>query len=378
MRPRRWRGQLRWVGLSLAAVCACRPLPTAEEFAYVDAAGADAAEVAGPRCGDGACDGEETVDLCPADCAGANRHLAQACTTPGATAGCDHGYVCVARAAEGGGAVCVADFATWPPLPIGHPEGSFASDAESSLDLTTGLRWTHQVSGALRDFDAALYCAQQKADGARDWRLPTRAELTSLVDFNRDGLMSSAPAFAWNPDTYCHWSASRAADGWGSWVVNLWGGKSMTYGDTYTCVVRCVRGQPSAPQLRQGLPRYAEVAEGQAVLDRQTGLRWRKAPPDKLHTFTDAKAYCQSLRLQEPGSGWRLPSIRELLELVDLRRSEPSLAPPLQMPAGGEARFYAASTVVPHVEPWGVDFASGALFGDPSAPTLLRHTRCVQ
>lgn len=363
-----------------ALACQCQPLPTAEQFGYADAGDAKgtASEVVSAGCGNGECDGSETAQGCPADCAGANRHLAQACSAPGTTNGCDPGYVCVARSALGGGAVCVADFATWLPLPLGHPEGSFVATADSCTDQWTGLTWTNAISPPVRDFDANLYCAQVKDGGLRDWRLPTRAELYTLVEFNRNGLMSTAPGLQWNPQSYCHWSASKAADGWGGWVVNLWGGNSMTYGDLYTCVVRCVRGQPDALQLRPQVARYAELGDGTAVLDRQTGLQWRKTPPVGERSSAEAESYCQSLRLQQPGSAWRLPSVVELMELADLRRSQPALAPPLQPAEQGTTLFHTASKVVPDADVWSVDFSSGAVLGNQPPQALQRQTRCVQ
>lgn len=376
------RRSLATAGLAVAAWASqCQPLPTADQFAYADAGDTtDSAADSGPAkafCGNGQCDGAETVNGCPEDCAEANRHLASACASPGSTAGCPAGYICVARSALGGGAVCVADFATWAQLPLGHPEGSYVSGPQTATDLLTGLTWSIHGSDAIRDFDATLFCAQVKDGGFRDWRLPTRAELHSLVDFNHSGLMVSAPGFD-DAAATCHWSSSKAASGWGSWVVNLWGGNAMTYSDHYTCVVRCVRGQPSDLQLRGGVSRYAELPGGEAVLDRQTGLRWRKLPADGERNDSEALSYCQSLRLQEPGSGWRLPSVRESLELLDLRRDNPSLSPPLQMPTQGSAVFHTASKVVPHVATWELNFADGHLYGSNLPADLPRQTRCVQ
>ena len=378
----RTRPCLAAAALALAAwATQCQPLPTAEQFAHADATDtADSAADSGPAkafCGNGQCDGTETVDGCPEDCAEANRHLANACASPGSVTGCPAGYICVGRSALGGGAVCVADFATWRQLPVGHPEGSYASGPQTATDLLTGLTWSTHSSEAVRDFDATLYCAQVQDGGFRDWRLPTRAELHSLVDFNHSGLMVAAPSFD-EASATCHWSASKSAAGWGSWVVNLWGGNAMTYSDLYTCVVRCVRGQPSDLQLRGGVSRYAELPGGEAVLDRQTGLRWRKKPAEGERIFAEAVSYCQSLRLLEPGSDWRLPSVREALELLDLRRDNPSLSPPLQMPAKGSAVFHTASKVVPHVATWELNFANGHLKGSDLPPDEPRQTRCVQ
>lgn len=369
---------LGWLAL-VALTSHCQPLPTAEQFAYGDAktADGDVGEKA-PSCGDGLCNSAESLDSCVQDCGGPNRHLANACNSPGTTAGCPSGYICIARSFSGGGPVCVADFATWPQLPGGHPEGSFVAHPASTTDLLTGLTWATRISSPVMETDAALLCSQAKDEGLRDWRLPTRAELHSLVDYNRQGVMSVAPGFEWNPGTYCHWSASKAADGWGSWVVNLDGGKSMTYGSQYTCVTRCVRGQPGFAQLRADAERYAALPGGDVILDRQTGLQWRRQPPAQTRRYADAWIYCQGLRLQQANSSWRLPNIRELLELVDLRRSDPTLHPLFAMPVDGEKWFHSGSLVVPHVANWLVHFGNGHHIGMEAPPDALFHTRCVQ
>lgn len=379
MRPPRSSGlALVWAVLA-ASVTHCQPLPTADQFGYADASDAKADTApAAAACGDGQCNGMETLYGCPQDCGGPNRHVANACSAPGTTAGCTTGYICVARSSLGGGPVCVADFATWPQIPAGHPEGSFVAHAASATDLLTGLTWATRISGPVMDVDAQLLCSQATDEGLRDWRLPTRAELHSLVDYNRQNLMSLAPGLEWNPGTYCHWSASRAADGWGSWVVNLMGGTAMTYGSHYTCVTRCVRGQPSFAQLRAEVERYSKLSGGDVILDRQTGLQWRTRPPPQPRPRAEAVNYCQGLRMQNAGSSWRLPTVRELLELIDLRRSEPTLHPLFEMPDDGEQWFHSGSTVVPYMTNWIISFENGHLTGSEAALDAPHHTRCVQ
>lgn len=62
------------------------------------------------------------------------------------------------------------------------------------------------------------------------------------------------------------------------------------------------------------------------VLDRNTGITWEKVPTSTVHfgvpgigvnpSFVDARRYCL-LRTTVGQMGWRLPSIHELLSLVD-------------------------------------------------------------
>jgi Protein of unknown function (DUF1566) len=53
------------------------------------------------------------------------------------------------------------------------------------------------------------------------------------------------------------------------------------------------------------------------IEDDQTGLDWQRYPSTTTMSFTDAAAYCAGLSLQPYTSGWRVPSYKELLTLVN-------------------------------------------------------------
>ena len=53
------------------------------------------------------------------------------------------------------------------------------------------------------------------------------------------------------------------------------------------------------------------------IPDRWTGLSWQRSPPTTPVTFAAAAAYCGQLSLDTMSTGWRVPSYKELLTLVD-------------------------------------------------------------
>jgi hypothetical protein len=59
------------------------------------------------------------------------------------------------------------------------------------------------------------------------------------------------------------------------------------------------------------------------VLDKQTNLIWPREASEDRKSFKDAKAYAESLKLA--GAFWRLPTITELLTLVDYGRCDPAI-----------------------------------------------------
>lgn len=55
------------------------------------------------------------------------------------------------------------------------------------------------------------------------------------------------------------------------------------------------------------------------ITDNYTGLTWQRYPAPTTFTFDEAAVYCQGLSLGGFASGWRAPSYKELLTLVDER-----------------------------------------------------------
>jgi hypothetical protein len=53
------------------------------------------------------------------------------------------------------------------------------------------------------------------------------------------------------------------------------------------------------------------------IQDLQTGLIWQRYPSTTPMVFGDAAAYCATLQLNVYSSGWRVPSYKELLTLVN-------------------------------------------------------------
>ncbi len=120
-------------------------------------------------------------------------------------------------------------------------------------DNNTGLIWQQNTadtngSGTISSADrrtwpqAIDYCAGLSHAGASDWRLPSRFELLSILDYGR---FSPAINPAFIAVSWGHWSAtSYAAFPDNALIVSFeYGGSYSSYkfsGDTF--YVRCVRG----------------------------------------------------------------------------------------------------------------------------------------
>lgn len=71
--------------------------------------------------------------------------------------------------------------------------------------------------------------------------------------------------------------------------------------------------------------RFKVVLDMEAVLDRETGLIWERSPDQSnLMNWEAAIRYCQNVTIGGR-KGWRLPTVEEILSLVDPSQSNPAL-----------------------------------------------------
>jgi hypothetical protein len=61
-----------------------------------------------------------------------------------------------------------------------------------------------------------------------------------------------------------------------------------------------------------------------SVLDTATHLTWERRTSSATYSFAQAQQYCAALT-NDDGSGWRVPSLVELLSLVDEARATPAI-----------------------------------------------------
>jgi hypothetical protein len=227
---------------------------------------------------------------------------------------------------DGGGSGCGVDDAaaemtcgfTMPnPASAGLPNPASYTEnvADGTItDNVTGLTWEGRVepSEQFTQGQAIRYCESLGGD----WRLPTRLELLSLVDFTIAKPGPTINAVFKNTPAQRYWTSSHfACDPNSVYYVGFDYGSTHPIAPTNAYWVRCVRGAPS----RCSPARY-QVQADETVQDAITGLTWQRNVAINQQIWADAFAFCPTL-----GAGWRLPSPAELETIVDETKQSPTI-----------------------------------------------------
>jgi len=265
-----------------------------------------------------------------------------------------------------------AAWATWP-MPNSGPglpnQQSF--DTRTSgvvLDRVTGLTWQRSPAGKLLTFaDAKRNCDELTLAGYDDWRLPSRIELASILDLTRTQPAINVAAFPNTPSDWFWTSSAAAGEPQSAWYVYFYFGYPKTDLISNQFSLRCVRADPQKSAL---LAHYDVQTD--AVRDLGTGLTWARAVSDHALAFDAARAYCGRLGLA--GKAWRVPSMPELLTLIDERALLPPLIDQSAFPNTPSEAFWSSSSFGGAAGmAWQVYFDHGhALYGLDSVELRVR------
>jgi len=185
--------------------------------------------------------------------------------------------------------------------------------------------------------DASAYRSLVNAQslcGFNDWRLPTVEELHGLLNFGSApgsprisvaSFPNTASSFHWTVDPDASDAVNRA------WLVYFDGGNAGTSSRAVPFSVRLVRGAPwVGTRYVIGTESYPGDGANNTVLDRKTGLSWRRCLQGQAwdgNTCTGTPStylHGAALSHAKNQTGWRLPNIKELGSLVDRTSQSPA------------------------------------------------------
>lgn len=140
------------------------------------------------------------------------------------------------------------------------------------------------------------------------------------------------------------------------------------------CVCAAAAAMMVSGRARGAAPadQYAPYTDSsETILDNYTKLTWqRNVSKDVTYTWDDAVKYCS-----ERGPSWRLPTVAELLTLVDVQARRPSIDVKA-FPNTPEDWFWSSSRRDSEGYRWTVTFFDGANSFDPVS--FRRYVRCVR
>ena len=280
-------------------------------------------------CGGGVCGGGTAV-TCTVD----------ATCAPGLGCTCNPGYVgngsvgglcsCggiveTVSTAAGDSHVCAYDWPAWGQRPS-TPTTFVAQGDGTVVDTQTRLQWTQSTSGMLLFSSGTTYCQNLALAGHDDWRLPTLAELESLLDYAKSA-DKWASVFAPQTGTFFWSSIPRLHDGGASlWTVDFSTGKTWFWAPNFGLDTWCVRS--NGPGFVTPSPRFNDNANG-TITDFATGLVWQQfyqiSHWGKIESAGTAQNFCAMLQSGGFAGGWRMPTTRELFTLIDRTKQHPPL-----------------------------------------------------
>jgi hypothetical protein len=209
----------------------------------------------------------------------------------------------------------------------------FGQSGDIVEDRWTGLLWHKNANLPgfplhwLEAFDYIQEMNDSAAPGIRQWRLPSREELFSLVSHqNINPALPEKHPFTqvFNGYYWTRTSCSRLPNQ--AWYIHLGGGRvyrGMKHGAYMVWPV-------AGPQTRKFPPDNRFQRQGHLVTDTKTKRTWLGEETSIRNPVTWPQALKAVDDLNENRkrgfSDWRLPNIRELESLVDITRHSPAIA----------------------------------------------------
>jgi hypothetical protein len=294
------------------------------------------------------------------------------------------------RGSGGGGSTGAAfDGAEWPipndPVDVAsgapNPDSYTDNGDDTVTDNVTGLMWQKAIVAAASSLSWAAakgYCPTVSTGGHNDWRLPAMIELVSLIDPSVAQVTIDSTYFPATPSGG-YWASTPAlgqADR--AFYVDFSTAAMGSIDVSTTDHVRCVRTPAPAAATAE---RYTPGAG--TVLDNKTKLVWQEQGPGTQQFLWDgARTYCAGVGATLGGTGWRLPTMKELLSLCDPSRINPAIDPDFSvaMFSIGSATFYWTSTPdaarSPAINAWAVFFSGGGAASEGKSTSGF--VRCVR
>jgi hypothetical protein len=291
------------------------------------------------------------------------------------------------------------DWTQWSGSPPETSPTNYVINGDgTATDTVTGLVWqqdtpteTFAWSSTGASSSAQAYCAALNLGGHNGWRLPSIVELWSIVDLSGSDPTINGTVFPATTENY-YWAATPyEATAGDAWTVVFDFAFVQAQVQTMAYNFRCVYsggydyvpGPHGAPSGRYTYP-DGTAAASETVHDVVSGLTWQRGSAPATMTAPPAETYCASLSLGGFSSGWRLPTTKELMTLVDAAVSQPAIDTTV-FPEATENAYWTSTpytgslmTFPPTQGYWVIDFYDGSPYGPYVIISGTADVRCVR
>lgn len=262
-----------------------------------------------------------------------------------------------------------------------------------TLDENTGLIWEIKsnreedinFAGSSYTWEEAqaLYISKlndMAYGGHTDWRLPNKDELRSIMDYSHTAPAVNSEFFPNLPSDLYWTSVTYQMQPVFAWSLfsGLGSATAISKNSKRKVIAVCGGYEPLFGIMSD--ERFTDNEDG-TVTDKVTGLMWQQGDNPRMN-FHEASAYCKKLNLGGH-TDWRLPNIKELNTILDLRRDGgwwffrkffpvEGLTPPLL--------HYLSGTSYERNYVWVTNFNYGydGYYASKLAPLLFRAVRTVK
>ena len=166
--------------------------------------------------------------------------------------------------------------------------------------------------------ESKIYCRKLNLANKKNWRIPTYAELITIVDYEKLNPSSLDKINFIKPKKY--WSSSiDINDKLKYWYVDFEYGETKTTTKNNQFNLRCVRDITSKNKELSN----PFVKKQNIVIDKTTNLMWQdnSDTTDYLETITMSKTYCNNLILNSY-TNWKMPTVKQLQTIIDVTKKK--------------------------------------------------------
>ena len=194
---------------------------------------------------------------------------------------------------------------------------SFTNNSNGTItDNVTSLMWQQGDGGEMTIENAILYCDNLVLGGFSDWRLPTKQESLSILNFDRNNPALNTVYFPNTNAEYWWTSTVNFTNPNSIWITNAGGGTGPKLKTETTSAGGIKRFHPRAVRnttIPTTVNHFTDNGDG-TITDNATNLIWQKTPSTATYTWEQAISFAENL-IQSGTSDWRLPNIKELASI---------------------------------------------------------------